>query len=240
MLRRVTSSESAGEEREGREASGTLRAGARAVRVAPSVLSADFARLGDEVRDVVEAGADLLHLDVMDGHFVENITFGPPLVRSVRGATSAVLDCHLMVSHPTRWVRAFREAGADWISVHAEAPDDLAAALSEIRALGARAGIVVNPATPLDRARPFFPRADYVLVMSVVPGFGGQAFLPDVLEKVRALRREGYVGDVEIDGGINPATAALAVEAGVDVLVAGSAVFSKRDRSAAIRALRGL
>jgi ribulose-phosphate 3-epimerase len=217
----------------------TIRAGARGVRVAPSLLSADFTRLREEVESVVEGGADLLHLDVMDGHFVENITFGPPLVRSVRAATSAVLDCHLMVSRPTKWVRPFREAGADWISVHAEAPDDVLAALAEARDLGARAGIVVNPATPLERARPFLPKADYVLVMSVVPGFGGQAFRPEVLEKVRGLREEGWLGDVEIDGGIDPRTARLAIEAGADVLVAGSAVFSRKDRAQAIRDLRG-
>jgi ribulose-phosphate 3-epimerase len=211
----------------------------RTVRIAPSLLSADFSRLEAEVRSVVEGGADLLHLDVMDGHFVDNITFGPPLVRSVRRSTKATLDCHLMISEPTRYVRAFREAGADWISVHVEAPDDVGAALGTIRSLGARAGLALNPDTPLERARALLPKADYVLVMSVVPGFGGQAFLPEVLEKVRALRAERFPGDVEIDGGINPETAAKAVEAGVDVLVAGSAVFSKPDRAAAIRALRG-
>jgi ribulose-phosphate 3-epimerase len=210
---------------------------ARTVRIAPSLLSADFARLEDEVRSVVEGGADLLHLDVMDGHFVDNITFGPPLVRSVRRVTRATLDCHLMVSRPSRFVAAFRDAGADWISVHVEAPDDVGATLDAIRASGARAGLAVNPATPLESAEPLLARADFVLVMSVVPGFGGQAFLPSVLGKVRTLRERGR--EVEIDGGINPETAARAVEAGADVLVAGSAVFSKADRASAIRALRG-
>jgi ribulose-phosphate 3-epimerase len=212
---------------------------ARTVRIAPSILSADFSRLEEELRSVVEGGADLLHLDVMDGHFVDNITFGPPLVASVRKSTRATLDCHLMISQPTRYVDAFRKAGADWISVHVEAPDDVAAALDRVRASGARAGLVLNPATPLDRARPLLPKADYVLVMSVVPGFGGQAFIPSVLDKVRRLRADGFPGDVEIDGGINAETAALAIEAGADVLVAGSAVFGKRDRASAIRALRG-
>ena len=211
----------------------------RSVKIAPSLLSADFADLRAEIREVVGGGADLLHLDVMDGHFVLNITFGPPIVASVRTATNAILDCHLMITDPTKYVESFCKAGADWVSVHVEAPDDIGRALDMIRAKGKRPGIVLNPDTPLERARLLLPRAEFVLIMSVFPGFGGQSFIPSVLEKVRTLRREGYSGEISIDGGITEDTAPAAVDAGVDVLVAGSAIFGKKDRAGAIRALRG-
>jgi ribulose-phosphate 3-epimerase len=199
--------------------------------VAPSILSADFARLGDEVRDIEAGGADWVHVDVMDGRFVPNLTIGP-----------LPLDVHLMIVEPERYVEDFAAAGADCISVHAEASPHLQRTLRRIRELGKRAGVVLNPHTPEDALRYVLEDLDLVLVMSVNPGFGGQKFLPQVLPKVAALRRmiddAGLPIDIEIDGGINGETAPLAIAAGARVLVAGSAVFDQKDRAAAIRALR--
>jgi ribulose-phosphate 3-epimerase len=211
-------------------------------RIAPSILSADFTRLGDEVRALERAGADWVHVDVMDGRFVPNLTIGPPVVRALRKVTKLPLDVHLMIVEPERYVEEFAEAGADHLLVHVETSPHLHRTLQKIRSLGKRAGVVLNPHTPEDSLRYVLPELDVILVMSVNPGFGGQAFIPSVLPKVAALRRMidegGHDIDLEIDGGINEATAAQALAAGARVLVAGTAVFGRPDYAAAINALR--
>jgi ribulose-phosphate 3-epimerase len=199
------------------------------VLVAPSILSADFGRLAEEVRAVEAAGADWIHVDVMDGRFVPNITIGPPVVRAVRAATTLPLDVHLMIVEPERYIGDFAAAGADWISVHVEASPHLHRTLQQIRAAGARAGVVLNPHTPEEAIRHVLADVDLILVMSVNPGFGGQRFIPSALAKLRALRgmidAAGLDVALEVDGGIAPATARDVIAAGARVLVAGSAVF---------------
>ena len=211
--------------------------------IAPSVLSADFGRLHDEVVAVTEAGADWIHVDVMDGQFVPPITIGPVVVRAIRAATSLPLDVHLMVKEPEPLLQEFRNAGAASITVHVEACADVAATLRAVRATGAKVGLSLNPPTPLERVRPFLGLIDVLLVMSVNPGWGGQPIVPGSSERVAAARQmraeSGEKFLIEIDGGIKAGNAPQAVAAGAEVLVAGSAVYGTKDYAGAIRALRG-
>ena len=210
------------------------------IKIAPSLLSADFARLDEELNTI--ASADLLHLDVMDGHFVPNITMGPPIIKALRGRTKLPFDCHLMISQPQNYIERFLDAGANMISVHVEAEPHLQRALQMIRDGGAKAGIAINPATSADTLDAALDFCDYVLVMSVNPGFGGQKFLEPVVGKIRQIsrtvRERGLQVAIEVDGGIDSKTAPLVVTAGASILVAGSAVFGQDDRGAAMQAIR--
>jgi ribulose-phosphate 3-epimerase len=212
------------------------------VLIAPSILSADFARLGAEVTELERSGADWVHVDVMDGRFVPNLTIGPLVVKALRGVTKLPLDVHLMIVEPERYVEAFAEAGADIITVHAEACQHLHRLVQQIRALGKRAGVALNPHTPEDVLRYVIEQLDLVLVMSVNPGFGGQDFIPAVLPKIERIRAmiaaSGKPVHLEVDGGVKPGTARQVIQAGADVLVAGSAVFNATSYAQAISALR--
>jgi ribulose-phosphate 3-epimerase len=212
------------------------------VRIAPSILSADFARLADEVARVESGGADLLHVDVMDGHFVPNITIGPPVVAALKRVTNLPLDVHLMISDPDRYLEAFVDAGAALVTVHVEVLPHLHRTLTRIRELGAKAGAAINPSTPVSAVREVMNQLDHLLVMSVNPGFGGQSFIPRSIDKVAeardALIRTGSSAVIEVDGGVDVSNVGLLVEAGASILVAGASIFGAADPAAATRDLR--
>lgn len=212
------------------------------ISIAPSILSADFARLGEEIEAVESAGADLIHVDVMDGHFVPNLTLGPPVIRCIRRVTKLPLDVHLMISNADRYLEDYVAAGADWLSVQAEACVHLDRVVQQIRDLGAKPGVVLNPHTPVEVLDYVLPQLHHVLVMTVNPGFGGQSFIARVVPKIRDIRRRadelGLDLRIEVDGGIKPSTIGTARQAGADVFVAGSAVFGSANYAAAIKELR--
>jgi ribulose-phosphate 3-epimerase len=217
----------------------------RTIELAPSILSADFAHLAREIEKVESAGANLIHLDIMDGHFVPNITIGPPVVSSIRKITRLPLDAHLMIEKPERYLDDFIHAGADWISVHVEADVHLDRTLRYLREKGIRPGVAINPGTSLSSLEEILSLADYVLIMTVNPGFGGQNFIPSSLDKIRKLRKiiesNEYHARIEIDGGIGPENLKDVISAGAEIIVMGSAIFdARKDASKAVREIRGI
>ena len=214
------------------------------IKVSPSILSADFSRLSEEIKAVEAAGADVIHVDVMDGHFVPNITIGPLVVRAVRAVTTLPVDVHLMITHPQQYAEAFAKAGASLLNFHLECDDDIQETIDAIKAQGCKVGMTIKPGTPVEELGYYLDQLDLVLVMSVEPGFGGQKFMPSALDKLRWLKaekdRRGLKFLLEVDGGVDAATAPQCVAAGADVLVAGSAVFGAADPAAAVGALASL
>ncbi len=205
--------------------------------IAPSILSADFNHLAQEISEVDRAGCDLIHVDVMDGHFVPNLTIGPPVIQWIRKTTKLPLDVHLMIEEPMRSLEAFREAGSDWITIHVEACQDVAETLAKIRSLGAKVGISLRPRTDVSTIEPYLKSVDLILVMTVEPGFGGQEFMPGMLEKIRRLRPR-FSGLISVDGGINLETGRRAAQEGADIFVAGSAIFKESNRRSYMDQLR--
>ncbi len=212
------------------------------IQISPSVLACDLSKLAEEVQSIHEAGADMIHLDVMDGHFVPNFSFGMPVIECLRRTTNAFFDVHLMIDAPEKYIQRFADAGADLITFHLEATEDVGGCLDMIHACGKKAAIAIKPHTPAETVYPYLTSCDMILVMTVEPGYGGQALIPSTLEKVTTLRRELQARSldlpIQVDGGINRSTAKDAIAAGADVLVAGSAVFRSSDRQGEIRALR--
>ncbi|OGW38099.1 MAG: ribulose-phosphate 3-epimerase [Nitrospirae bacterium GWC2_56_14] len=214
----------------------------RTIKVAPSILSADFSRLGEEIRSVEAAGADIIHVDVMDGHFVPNITIGPLIVEAARRSTKLPLDVHLMITNPELYIADFAKAGADYLAVHVETAVHLHRLIQSIKENKVKAAVALNPATPLSALDHILPDLDMVVLMSVNPGFGGQSFIPSAMEKIRQLRKRIDAAslkiEIEVDGGVKPSNAAEIAAAGADILVAGSAVYGAKDYAAAIKAIK--
>lgn len=212
------------------------------MKIAPSILSADFSKLGEDIHEVEAGGADYIHVDVMDGHFVPNITLGPPIVKAIRPITGLPLDVHLMISEPAKYVDEFADAGADYITVHVEADPHIHRTIQLIKNRGVKAGVVLNPGTASELIKPLIADIDMVLLMTVNPGFGGQAFIPSVVTKIKEIRKWADelnpALEIEVDGGINPETIAVCAEAGADVFVAGSAIYNQSDRKKAIEDLK--